>query len=126
MTAAKTGNQVLSFVWGGMVAFVLAHVGIAILLRLGKDSLTVDGKGILIAGVVILAGVSIGGIRWVRRNVQTRFAVQVITWGLAQSVSVYGLVLGMLGFPPQVWVPFCGMAFFLLIRFRPRNTPEVQ
>ena len=122
----STGTQVLGFVWGGMVAFVAAHVGIVVLLRLGKSPLVVQGKEVLVVCVAALAAVSIGGIRWVRSNVETEFAVQVITWGLAQSISVYGLVLGMLGFPPGVWAPFCAVSFLLLIRYRPVREGRVR
>jgi hypothetical protein len=43
----------------------------------------------------------------------------IVTWMLDESIAIYGLVLGMLAFPVDVWSLFSLIGFFLTILHRP-------
>jgi hypothetical protein len=44
----------------------------------------------------------------------------LIAWVLDESVGIYGLVLGFLGFPSATWALFSAAGFLLLLVHRPR------
>jgi hypothetical protein len=47
------------------------------------------------------------------------FPFYVVAWMLDESIAIYGLVLGMLAFPVDVWGLFSLVGFFLTLLHRP-------
>lgn len=43
----------------------------------------------------------------------------IVAWALDESIAIFGLVLGVLGFPPAVWSGLSAVAFFLTLMHRP-------
>lgn len=48
------------------------------------------------------------------------FQGYVLAWVLDESIAIYGMVLGFLGFPLASWAPFSAAAFALMLAHRPR------
>lgn len=52
------------------------------------------------------------------------FVLYVLAWVLDESIAIYGLVLGLLAFPPAVWGPFSAAALGLTLAHRPVPAPR--
>jgi hypothetical protein len=49
----------------------------------------------------------------------TAFTFYVLAWTLDCSIAIYGLLLGLLAFPPEAWGPFSAAAVLLILLHRP-------
>jgi len=49
----------------------------------------------------------------------TSFTSYLLSWMLDETVAIYGLVLGLLGFALAVWIPFSIAGFVLMLMHRP-------
>jgi hypothetical protein len=47
------------------------------------------------------------------------FTFYILAWVLDESIAIYGLILGLLAFSPEVWSPFSVAAFALILFHRP-------
>lgn len=47
------------------------------------------------------------------------YTFYIFAWALDESVAIYGLVLALLAFSPEVWSPFSVAAFALMLVHRP-------
>lgn len=47
------------------------------------------------------------------------FTFYILAWVLDESIAIYGLVLGLLAFSPEVWGPFSVAALALMLVHRP-------
>ena len=64
---------------------------------------------------------SLVGAALIPRWVKTTFTAQVLTWGLCETVGIYGLVLGLVGFPAHVWASFSVVSLLALYWARPKG-----
>ena len=115
----------LRFIWGGLCFTVLVYGGMVWLHQSGHNSPPVDGKWVLVGLFGALAVASLVGAALIPRWVKTAFTAQVLTWGLCESVGIYGLVLGLVGFPAYVWGSFSAVSLLALFWTRPaRERPH--
>jgi F0F1-type ATP synthase membrane subunit c/vacuolar-type H+-ATPase subunit K len=77
--------------------------------------------------VMIAAGIgSTGGIFVMRqvlgareRTLASWFTTSIVSWALAESVAIYGLVLRFMGDEPKMLYGFVAWSAVLMLRFRP-------
>ena len=110
----------LRFIWGGLFVIAGVYSCIILLHQSAQDGTAAQGKEVLVYIMVGLALLSMGLVVVVRKVVQTHFTKQLLSWGLTGSLSVYALVLGLIGFSPWVWGSFLGVMSVGLMVLRPR------
>ena len=118
----KLGTGILRFVWTGMFVVMLAYTGIILLHHHSHESPPTEGKEGLIWIFVVLGSLSLFLAFWIQKKIETYFTRQIITWGLMGSLSVYGLVLGLIGFSPWVWGSFFLVMSVGLFSQRPQRS----
>ena len=110
----------LRFVWGGLFVIAGVYSCIILLHQSSHDGPAAEGKEVLVYILAGLAILSLGLVVVVRKVIETSFTRHLISWGLIGSLSVYGLVLGLIGFSPWVWGSFMGVMGVGLLALRPK------
>ena len=116
----KFADFLLRFLWGGLFVIAGVYTCIILLHQSSQQGTPAAGKEALIYILGGLALVSLGLVFVVRKVVETSFTQQLLSWGLVGSLSVYALVLGLIGFSPWVWGSFLGVMAAGLLALRPR------
>ena len=110
----------LRFVWVGLFVIAGVYSCIIMLHQSSHQGPAAEGKEVLVYILGGLSVLSLGLVVVVRRVVKTYFTRQLLSWGLVGSLSVYALVLGLIGFSPWVWGSFLGVMSVGLLFLRPR------
>lgn len=104
--------------WGALFASTLLYI---VVLELATVQVEGEWQGLVLlfafAGVGT-AGASLLAPRFVRRSTGAYLVALVLSLALAESVCILGLVLGFLGAPPTVVMPFFFVTWAIMaIRF---------
>ncbi len=117
-------------IWG---SFLMAQVLFVALLLAGIAPTGGSRPGELVTVFAVLAlGAGIGAqVMWRRArgpfdrvmretpDPATLLPLYIVAWALDETIALFGLVLGLLGFPPAVWSAFSVAGFILTLIHRP-------
>ncbi|MFB6265403.1 MAG: hypothetical protein ABEL76_17525 [Bradymonadaceae bacterium] len=118
-------------VWGMLLASVLAYLGVALFLNASRQPPPGFSMPSMLQGTVPLLPAALGFVSistlglavFFRRSdvMGEKFAANLISWAMAESVAIYGLVLHVLSYEMTWFWPFWGAGFVALLAFYPRE-----
>lgn len=124
-------RQVLLKVWIGLVVLLFALTGAGFFLVSLRKAPPVDPKMVLVLEValgalsLITAIVIYGLLPYMARKIGY-FLFSTLRWAFAASISLYGLVLFLLGASKLVFLCFLGGSLLLLILLFPRERDRLR
>ena len=128
-TQARRTNQIL---WLTLLASQVVYVAVILsgAARTRQEPLDLPAFPIALAVVAVTTGIG-SHLSWRRASgagrpihssppePATSFTFYLLAWVLDESIAIYGVVLGLLAFSPDVWGPFSLVAFALMLVHRP-------
>ena len=101
--------------WAALFVSTLVYI---VVLELTTVESGADWQGLV--PIFVFAGVGAGGgsllaPRFVRRSAGAYLVALILALALAEGVCIFGLVLGFLGAPPTVVMPFFFVTWVLMI-----------
>jgi hypothetical protein len=107
--------RVARILWGALFVSTLIYI---VVLELTKVESGADWRSLVL--VFVFAGVGAAGAsllvpRFVRRSTGAYLVALILTLALAEGVCIFGLVLGFLGAPAIVVMPFFFVTWVLMI-----------
>ena len=125
----KRTNRIL---WLALLASHVVYVAVNLsgVVRTREEPLDLPVFPIALAVVALATGVG-SHLYWRRASGAGRpihssppdpaasFTSYMLAWVFDESIAIYGLMLGLLAFPVDVWVPFSLAAFVLMLVHRP-------
>jgi F0F1-type ATP synthase membrane subunit c/vacuolar-type H+-ATPase subunit K len=116
-------------IWGSLLS---AQVLFVVLLLSGIVPAGRSQPGHLVTVLAVVAlGAGIGDPMWRRARAPldrvmrqtpdpaTLLPLYIVAWALDETIAIFGLVLGLLGFPPAVWGSFSTAGLILTLIHRP-------
>lgn len=101
-------------VWAALFVSTLLYVAVLELVDIAPSDEWQSLAPMFAIGAVGAAGASVVVPRFVKAGT-SYFVVMILALGLAESVAILGLVLGFLGAPPTVVIPFFFIAWALMV-----------
>jgi hypothetical protein len=111
--------------WGALFASTLIYIVVLELTTAQPDADWQSLAMMFAFGAVGAAGASLIAPQFVKRSEGAYLVALILGLALAESVCILGLVLGFLGAPPSVVMPFFVVTWVLMIfRFPTRDRVE--